>query len=185
MFVIIGGGISGLSVGWRLAQAGSEVTVLERGVAGQESTWAAAGMLAARVEATHGEEWQLPLMVEGRAMWPQFTTELEAASGMEIDYRDDGTLVVGLDRDDREEIEHRHAYLSGLGLDVEMLTGIEARRCEPHLSRSVTGALRSPLDHQVENRKVFNALKVAYLAAGGILREGAEVRPGRRHGGSS
>ncbi len=175
MFIIIGGGISGLSVGWRLAQAGSDVTVLERGVAGHGSTWAAAGMLAARVEATHGEEWQLALMVEGRAMWPDFAAELEAASGMEVDYRDDGTLLVGLDRDDREEMEHRYEYLTGLGLEIEMLTGAEARRREPHLSRSVTGALSSPLDHQVENRKVFEALKTAYLAAGGLLREGAEV----------
>jgi glycine oxidase len=39
----------------------------------------------------------------------------------------------------------------------------------------VTGALSSPLDHQVENRQVFLALKKAFLEAGGILREGAEV----------
>ena len=175
MIVIIGGGICGLCIGWRLAEAGRPVTVFERGVAGRAATWAAAGMLAARVEAEHGEEWQLPLMVEGRAMWPDFAAELTQASGIDVEYRDEGTLVVALDRDDREELEHRYEYLTGLGLDLEMLTGVEARRRESHLARAVTGAIYSPLDHQVENRKVFEALKAAYLAAGGRLREGAEV----------
>jgi glycine oxidase len=83
--------------------------------------------------------------------------------------------VVALDRDDREELEQRHEYLTGLGLELELLTGIEARRREPHLARAVNGAIYSPLDHQVDNRKVFEALKTAYLAAGGRLCEGAEV----------
>ena len=45
--VIIGAGVAGLSIGWRLAQAGQEVTVLERAQPGGGASWAAAGMLAA------------------------------------------------------------------------------------------------------------------------------------------
>lgn len=175
MIVIIGGGICGLSIGWRLAQAGSDVTVLERDVAGRGATWAAAGMLASRVEAEHGEEWQLPLLLESRAMWRGFAAELEQASGQSVEYRDHGTIVVALDRDDREELEHRFDYLSRFGVELELLTGVEARRREPHLSRAVSSAIYSPLDHQVENRKAFEALKAAFILAGGILREGAEV----------
>ncbi len=175
MFVIIGGGISGLCIGWRLAEAGRPVTVFERGEAGRGATWAAAGMLAARVEAEHGEEGQLPLLLESRRMWRDFADRLERASGIDVEYRDEGTLVVALDRDDREELEQRHEYLTGLGLELELLTGVEARRREPHLARAVNGAIYSPLDHQVDNRKVFEALKTAYLAAGGRLCEGAEV----------
>lgn len=175
MFVIIGGGICGLCIGWRLAEAGRPVTVFERGEAGRGATWAAAGMLAARVEAEHGEEGQLPLLLESRAMWPDFAAELARASGIDVEYRDEGTLVVALDRDDREELEQRHEYLTSLGLELELLTGIETRRREPHLARAVNSAIYSPLDHQVDNRKAFEALKAAYLAAGGVLCEGAEV----------
>ncbi len=175
MIVIIGGGICGLSIGWRLAQAGSDVTVLERDVAGRGATWAAAGMLASRVEAEHGEEWQLPLLLESRAMWRGFAAELEQASGRSVEYRDHGTIVVALDRDDREELEHRFDYLSRFGVELELLTGVEARRREPHLSRAVSSAIYSPLDHQVENRKAVEALKAAFISAGGVLREGAEV----------
>ena len=44
--VIIGAGVAGLSIGWRLRQAGAEVTILERAQAAQGATWASAGMIA-------------------------------------------------------------------------------------------------------------------------------------------
>lgn len=175
MFVIVGGGICGLSIGWRLAQAGRPVTVADRGTAGRGATWAAAGMLAAQVEAEHGEEWLLPLLLESRAMWAEFAGELERASGMAVGYRTEGTLVVALDRDDREALEHRYDYLSGLGLHLDKLSGHRARRLEPALSPAVTGAIFSPLDHQVDNRAVAEALRAAFLAAGGTLLENTEV----------
>jgi glycine oxidase len=40
--LIIGAGVAGLSIAWRLAQAGAEVEVLERGLAGRGATWASA-----------------------------------------------------------------------------------------------------------------------------------------------
>ena len=45
--VIIGAGVAGLSIGWRLQQAGASVTVLERAQPGRGATWASAGMIAA------------------------------------------------------------------------------------------------------------------------------------------
>ena len=48
--LIIGAGVAGLSIGWRLAQAGVEVDILERGIAGRGATWASAGMIAPGAE---------------------------------------------------------------------------------------------------------------------------------------
>jgi glycine oxidase len=169
---IIGAGVCGLGIGWRLAQAGRAVTVIDRARAGQGASWAAAGMLAPQVEAEPGEEALLPLLLESRNMWAGFAAELEAASGIGVGYRTEGTVVVALDRDDREKLKFRYDYLMGLGgLALEWLTGAEARRREPHLARGVTGAIASPLDHQVDNRKVVEALRAAFLAAGGTLIE--------------
>lgn len=36
--VIIGAGVAGLSIGWRLLQAGAQVTILERGQAASGAT---------------------------------------------------------------------------------------------------------------------------------------------------
>jgi glycine oxidase len=171
MIVIIGGGICGLGIGWRLAQQGADVTVVERDAVGQAATWAAAGMIAPRAEVEHGEEALLPLALESAAMWAAFAAELEQASGIDIDYRTHGTLVAALDRDDLEYLEDRFEYFQTLGLDVDWLSSYAARQKEPHLARAVTGAIFSKLDHQVDNRKVATALRAAYLAAGGVLRE--------------
>jgi glycine oxidase len=175
MIVIIGGGICGLGIGWHVARAGRAVCVIDRGEANMAATWAAAGMLAPQAEAEHAEEALLPLALESRAMWASYADTLYEASGIDVDYRTEGTLVVALDRDDLEHLEHRFAYFRDLGLGVEWLSGYEARQKEPCLARAVTGAIFSPLDHQVDNRKVGAALKAAYLAAGGILREHTAV----------
>lgn len=175
MIAIVGGGICGLCIGWRLAQAGQDVCVFDRGEANKAATWAAAGMLAPQAEAEHGEEALLPLALESRGMWPDFARELEADTGIQVDYRAEGTLVVALDRDDREYLEHRYTYFRELGLGVDWLSGYEARQKEPYLARAVTGAIYSPFDHQVDNRKVGDALLAAYIKAGGQLREQTNV----------
>ena len=175
MIVIVGGGICGLGIGWRLAEAGREVTVIDRGEAGKAATWAAAGMLAPHVEAEHGEQALLPLALESREMWAAFADDLKRATGIDVDYRTEGTLVVALDRDDRARLEHQREFLNGLGLAIDWLSGLEARRREPHLARAVLGAMWSPLDESVDNRLVVNALRQAFTAAGGILRENTDV----------
>lgn len=175
MIVIVGGGICGLSIGWYLAREGRSVTVMERGEAGHGATWAAAGMIAAHVEAEPGEEALLPLMLESRDLWPAFADELEAASGVSVEYRDEGILAVALDRDDAEHLRFMYDYHRSLGLEMEWLSGQQARELEPHVNGNVTAGVLSPHDHQVDSRKVALALKAAFLKAGGELRENAEV----------
>lgn len=173
--VIVGGGICGLSIGWFLARSGYPVTILERGGAGLAATWAAAGMLAPHAEAEPGEEGLLPLLRVSRDMWADFARELEAAAGMSVDYREEGTLVVALDRDDAARLRFLYDFQKRQNLPTEWLSGEEARRLEPHLSRRVVAAIYSPLDHQVDNRKVARALIEAFRRAGGRLREHTEV----------
>ena len=79
--VIIGAGVAGLSIGWRLAQRGAAVTLFERHEAGQGASHAAAGMLAACAEVEPGEEKLFALNRASQALWPQFAAELERASG--------------------------------------------------------------------------------------------------------
>ena len=127
MIAIVGGGICGLSIGWHLARAGRSVTIFERGEAGHGATWAAAGMLAAQIEAEPGEDALLPLMVESRDLWPEFARELEAAAGMAVDLRREGTLAVALDRDEAAQLAFTFDFHRSLGLEMEWLEGHRAR----------------------------------------------------------
>jgi glycine oxidase len=172
---IVGGGVIGLGVGWRLARAGWAVTVFERGEAGRGASWAAAGMLAPLAEAHPEERELLELGRISLDLYPPFVAELEAESSLCVGYRSEGTLTVALDRDDAERLRFLQETRRQLGLPAEWLTGREARRLEPGLSPRVTGALFCATDHQVDNRAVLRALIAALLGAGGALRERSPV----------
>jgi glycine oxidase len=168
--------VIGLSIAWRLAQAGCRVTVYERGEAGRGASWAAAGMLAAAVETEPGEEALLPLTLESQRLWPEFARELEGASGISVEYRDEGTIVVALTRDDLDQLRFTYEFQRGLGLDLQWLSAAEVRHLEPHLRPGLSAAVLSRRDHQVENRAVARALALAVRRAGAALYEHCPVR---------
>jgi glycine oxidase len=174
--IIVGAGVMGLGIAWRLAQSGCPVTVYDRGEAGRGASWAAAGMLAAAIETEPGEEKLLALTLESQRLWPGFARELHAASGISVGYRDEGTMDVALTRDDAEHLRHKYDFQKGLGLALEWLSGADARRREPHLRPGISGAVLSPQDHQVENRLVVRALAEAARRAGAVLHERCAVR---------
>jgi glycine oxidase len=159
-----------------LAQAGCTVTVYDRGEAGRGASWAAAGMLAAGVEAEPGEEKLLPLALESQRLWPDFARELEAAAGASVEYRDEGTMVVALNRDDAAQLRHSFEFQKALGLDLQWLTPAQAREREPHLKPGIAAAVWSPRDHQVENRLLGRALLLAARRAGAEVIENCAVR---------
>ena len=84
--VIVGAGVAGLSIGWRLLQAGAQVTILDRGQPGGGATWAAAGMLAVTAELEDAVQPEQDLAVQSNALWPAFAAELEQASGMAVGF---------------------------------------------------------------------------------------------------
>jgi glycine oxidase len=173
--LIIGAGVIGLGIAWRLAQRGAAVTLFDRAAAGSGASHAAAGMLAACAEAEPGEEKLIALGRRSQALWPDFAAELETLTGQKVDLRREGTLVVALTADDQARIQHHLEFQQALELPVEWISAREARRHEPHLA-AIPGAVWSPEDHQVDNRKLVAALKVAGTSAGADLREHRPVR---------
>jgi glycine oxidase len=162
---IIGAGVVGLGIAWRLAGRAT-VTVFDRGKAGAGASHAAAGMLAACCEAEPGEEALVALGRESQARWPAFAEELKRASGIDVELRREGTLVLALTADDQAEIAHRLEFQRQLDLPLEWLSAAATRAREPHLAGKIAGALFSPQDHQVDNRKLVQALRIAAESAG-------------------
>jgi glycine oxidase len=173
--IIVGAGVIGLGIAWRLAQQGIRVTVFDRGTAGSGASRAAAGMLAICAEAEPGEQDLVALGRLSQSVWPDFAAELEAVSGVSVDLRSEGTLVVAANAAERARIAHHLEFQQSLGLPVAWISPLEARRREPHLAPGIAGAVWSPQDHQVDNRKLAFALKVAAANAGAVLREHACV----------
>ena len=163
--VVVGGGLIGLAAAWRIAAGGAAVTVVDPApVSG--ASHVAAGMLAPVTEVTYGEERLLALSIASAARYPSFVTELEATTGVDVGYRETGTLVVARDAGDREVLADLHAFQQRLGLASDLLTSREGRRLEPLLAPDVRAALHVPGDHSVDNRRLAQALLEAVTALG-------------------
>ena len=173
--VVIGAGVIGLGIAWRLA-ARAAVTVFDRGKAGAGASHAAAGMLAACAEAEPGEETLVALGRESQRRWPAFAEELERTTGVDVELRTEGTLVVALTADDQATIAHHLEFQRQLALPLEWLSAAATRAREPRLAGKIAGALFSPEDHQVDNRKLAHALRIAAEQAGVDIREHQPVK---------
>ncbi len=180
--VIIGAGVVGMGIGWRLAGRAT-VTIFDRGKAGGGASHAAAGMLAACCEAEPGEEALVALGRESQSRWPAFAAELFRVSGVDVELREEGTLVLALTADDQAEIAHRLEFQRRLDLPLEWLSAAQTRAREPRLAGKIAGSLLSPQDHQVDNRKLTQALRIAAEAAGVTIHEQRPVKEIVVHGG--
>jgi glycine oxidase len=173
--VIVGGGAIGLAVGWRAAQRGLRVTLLERGRPGQATSRVAAGMIAPISEASPFEPELLALGRESARLYPAFVEELTGLTGCDPGYRRFGTLLVARDADEAEALERELAFREQLGLPVRRMLGRQARSLEPALAPTLRLALDIPDDHAIDPRALTLALERAFRGAGNELRCGAEV----------
>ena len=112
-----------------------------------------------------------------------FAAELQQVSGIDVGLRPEGTLVVALTADDQARLLHQLAFQQKLGLPLRWISAAEARRREPHLAGKLASAVFSPEDHQVDNRKLVAALRIAAEAAGASIREHRPVRAISSNGG--
>ena len=88
----MGGGIIGLSLSIALHKRGLRVLVVDRGEPGREASHAAAGMLAdCPLETPAALQ---TLATASARMYPEFVLELQDESGMKVDLRDQGTLLL-------------------------------------------------------------------------------------------
>jgi len=179
---IIGAGVVGLGIAWRLAARGVAVNVFDRGAAGSGATHAAAGMLAACTEAEPGEEALVALGRDSQTRWPAFADELRQASGIDVELRREGTLVIALTADDQARLFHHLEFQQKLNLPLQWISAAETRRREPHLAGKLAGAVFAPQDHQVDNRKLALALRIAAQTAGAAINEHMPVAAISSHG---
>lgn len=92
-FIVIGAGIIGLATAERLLTEGASVTVLERGAAGQESSWAGGGILSPLCPWDYADE-VTRLTTRGAALFPAWAQDLHAATGIDPEYQVSGMLVL-------------------------------------------------------------------------------------------
>lgn len=164
--IIVGGGVIGLAIARALVKRGAtDVCIVERATPGMEASFAAGGMLAPQAEANSRDEF-FDLCSESRDLYTEFAAALHDETGIDIQLDTTGTLYLALTEHDQLEIDKRYEWQSEAGLRVEKLSNTEARQLEPAISPTLTGALFFPLDYQVDNRRLLNALTASVTKLG-------------------
>ncbi|MDA3657147.1 glycine oxidase ThiO [Mycobacterium xenopi] len=151
---VVGGGVIGLSVARRAAQAGWSVRVHRSGEPG--ASWVAAGMLAPHSEGWPGEERLLHLGLESLRLWHD-SDFLDGLAPQVITARE--SLVVAVDSADAAELRTVAGWLSAQGHPVVWESA--ARDVEPLLAQGIRHGFRAPTELAVDNRAVLDGLVAA------------------------
>ena len=170
---VVGAGIIGTSIAWRMAQAGCRVTILDAGPVGGEASWAGAGMLAPGGEIEHRSAWA-DFGLESLALYPRFVDELQQESGCAVDFQQRGSVELAFTSDKRDRLDARAAAQARLGIVSENLDATGLRELVPLIERDVAGARFFPGDALVDPRHVTSALAIA------CRRLGVEIHEHRR-----
>ncbi len=176
--IVIGGGVIGLSVAFRLARDGIRVTVLERDRCGAESSWAGAGVLAPCNP--HRRDPVAALRQRSLSLYPSFCAELLDETGVDPEFDACGELEIALTQEaagslrsdatagkDRRLTDGRPAY--------EFHDPIATRRIEPLVAEHVFGSLECRETSQVRNPRLLRALRTGCDRTGVEVREGTPV----------
>jgi glycine oxidase len=172
--IVVGAGAIGLSCAWRIARRGAEVLVVDTHEPPAAATRVAAGMLAPVGELAFGEPELLEMTLAAARLYPDFVTELEAASGVATGYARRGALHIALDRDEAAQLRRVHDLQRSLGLEAHWLSPRACRELEPALAPSFNGGVHAPDEAVVDPRALSAALEAALEAEGVEVRTGAE-----------
>ncbi len=192
-FIVIGAGIIGLATAQRLLTQGAAVTVLERGLAGQESSWAGGGILSPLCPWDYPDE-VTRLTTYGAALFPAWAASLHEATGIDSEYAVSGMLVLppAPPLDTEWDAQAARQWCTAHGVRMEEKTSLTCAAAHPSLSPLPTPSSKGrertngaggegdtlflPDVAQVRNPRLLRALRQQVVALGGRMVEHCTVR---------
>ena len=172
--IMVGGGVIGCSIALKLARAGLTVAVMN--VAASAAKHRARRQECSRRRPKLQARTFLDLCLRSRSMYRDFAQLLTELSGIDVEYRDEGTLCVVAEGEDESELDRWSSWQTSAGLELEVLPASVITAIEPAVTQSATRAVFIPKDHQVENRRLMDVLDVACRRAGVEIIEGLRSR---------
>ena len=172
---VIGGGIIGATIAWRLAQQNRRVVLFERHTIGGEASWAGAGMLAPGGEIEEPSRFA-ELCLESRGLYRRYIEQLSKETNLSIEYRECGALDLAYSAESWQALKERATHQAALGIRSRELSSDRVRAFSPYVcTENLEGALFFPDDAIVNPREITAALRIACLRSGVEVRENAPV----------
>ncbi len=179
---IIGGGVIGCSIAYQLSKAGVSVCVIEREEIAAEASSAAAGLLApARV--LTGLQAGADLFLASWSITAELIAEIEAVSGVHVEYHRTGALHVVTNADDQHRLRRYAEVWQAQGSTVTWLTGDELHQYEPVLNPALDTALYVPHAASIRPQLMTRAYAEAARKLGAHIFEHTEVTGLQQHSG--
>lgn len=168
--VIVGGGVIGCSITYFLRKAGVEAMVIEQNEIAAESSGAAAGLIT-QLGGLGGPPPFTALMLESWSLFASLLPELEAASGVEIGYRQTGCLRVVLSENEAEQMRQLVPVCQNMGIEMQWVSREEAREMAPVLAPQVLGAAYAPQVGSISAPAMTRAYAEAARSLGAVISE--------------
>ncbi|MDQ7729147.1 glycine oxidase ThiO [Halomonas sp. SpR8] len=169
-FLIIGGGVIGMMTALQLADAGQQVTLVERGECGKEASWAGGGIVSPLYP------WRYDAAISQLSRWsegvyPSLALRLLEETGIDPEYRQKGLLYLNVD-DAGKALE----WARQLGKPLERVAADFVHAKEPGVAMAGDSALWMPTLGSVRNPRLAKALKARLAAMPQVtLREQCDV----------
>ena len=167
--IVIGGGISGASVAYHLAEAGwTDVVLLERRRLTCGTTWHAAGLIGQ----LRGSANMTRLARYSAGLYRRLEAETGVATGM----RQVGSISVALTGSRLEELRRQATVARIFDVEVEEISTSRIKAMYPHLNvEGVVGGVHLPLDGQCDPANIAMALARGARMKGAQVHEGVTV----------
>jgi glycine/D-amino acid oxidase-like deaminating enzyme len=169
--LVVGGGLIGCGLAWRLRRRGSSVILVEAGDINAGASGQNAGSLHFQLEHRFLErddasiQQAAPIVALSRLAVEDWRA-LEAELGADLEVKMNGGLMVAETTEQIALLEKKQAREAEFGLKTRLLDGDEARRIAPYLSGSILAAGHLPDEGHASPRAIAPALARAAAAEG-------------------
>jgi len=183
-FLVIGGGVMGLSIGYGLATAGETVRVLDEGDIAFRASRGNGGLVWVQGKGV-GKPAYASWTISAVKRWPEFAARLLEETGIDVELSQIGGLHICLSE---AELASRVKGMESLraALDYypyEVLDRTELAKLCPLIGPEVVGGVFCPLDGHVSPLRLLRALVAAFRKAGGqLVVDAPATQISHRHG---
>ena len=167
---IIGGGVIGCAIAWRLAQSGASIALIERGRFGNGASGATAGIIAPLWHIPPDNPPLFQMGIRSLDLFPQWAAEL-ADAGINPEFQQTGILRIALTQPDADDLAQSFQWQSQLNLGVQWLKPDDLRQREPQANPEAIAAVYSPQEGCIRGQRLTHALAHAAAQNGATLYE--------------